>query len=69
MESAETYSQAIKAALAFTGTTRQALADAMGVSLDTLGRRLKKPKTLTLDNMIKADLKIHFTRFLAVGKR
>lgn len=68
MEKAETYARAIKAALAYTGQTREDLSRRMGIHLDTLGRKLRRPSTFTLGDLIEADKVIHFTQFLGGTK-
>jgi len=64
MEKAETYSKAIKAALAYTGQTREELARKMGCHVDTLGRKLRSPGTLTLAELIAADKAIKWSHFI-----
>lgn len=64
MERAETYARAIRAAMAFTGQTQQDLAKRMGIHEDTLGRKLKKPRTFTLGDLIEADKAVMFMRFM-----
>lgn len=68
MEKAETYAKAIKAALAYTGQTREGLSARMGIHPDTLGRKLRRPRTFTLGDLIEADKTIHFTQFLGGTK-
>ena len=69
MESAETYANAIRAAMAVTRCNREKLASYMGIHEDTLGRKLRRPGTLTLDDLIKADLAIRWTGFLPDRRR
>lgn len=64
MEKAETYSSAIKAALAYTGRSREELARKMGIHVDTLGRKLKRPGSLTLDELIAADNAVKWSQFI-----
>lgn len=64
MERAETYARAIRAAMAFSGQTQQDLAKRMGIHEDTLGRKLRMPRTFTLGDLIEADKAVKFTRFM-----
>ena len=64
MEKAETYAKAIKAALAYSGQNRGELARRIGIHLDTLGRKLRRPETFTLGDLIRADREIRFTQFI-----
>lgn len=65
MERAETYAKAIKAALGYTGWSREQLAERMKIHIDTLGRKLNRdPGKLTLDELIRADSLIGWTLFL-----
>lgn len=64
MDRAENYARAIRAAMAFTGQTQQDLAKRMGIHEDTLGRKLKKPRTFTLGDLIEADKAVMFMRFM-----
>lgn len=64
MEKAETYARAIKAGLAFTGTSREELAKRMGINIDTLGRKLKNPGGLTLRELDAADRAVRWTAFM-----
>lgn len=64
MNTAETYARAIKAAMAFSGQTQQDLAKRMGIHEDTLGRKLRMPRTFTLGDLIEADKAVKFTRFM-----
>lgn len=64
MEKAETYSRAIKAALAYTGQTREELATKMDIHPKTLGRKLRRPGTFTLDDLIAADRAVKWTAFM-----
>lgn len=68
MENAENYARAIRAALAYTGQTRAELAQRMGMHEDTLGRKLKRPGTFTVSELIDADRAVKFERFME-GKR
>lgn len=68
MEKAETYSRAIKAALAYTGQTREELANKMDIHVKTLGRKLRRPGTLTLEELIRADKAIKWSQFLGGAK-
>ena len=64
MDRAENYARAIRAAMAFTGQTQQDPAKRMGIHEDTLGRKLKKPRTFTLGDLIEADKAVMFMRFM-----
>lgn len=68
MKNAETYANAIRAAMAFTGQTQHDLARRMGIHEDTLGRKLKSPRTFTLGDLIEADRAVKFERFLEVQR-
>lgn len=68
MENAENYAIAIRAALAYTGQTRAELAQRMGMHEDTLGRKLKRPGTFTVDELIDADRAVKFERFMEVKR-
>lgn len=68
MQKAEDYARAIKAALAYTGKTQAELAERMGMHEDTLGRRLKRPGTFTVDELINADRAVKFERFMEAKK-
>lgn len=67
MRSAETYARMIKAAMAFTGQTQEELAKRMGIHKDTLGRKLRMPRTFTLGDLIEADRAIGWTKFGGEG--
>lgn len=64
MKKAEEYAKAIRAALAYSGRTQADLAERMGISADTLGRKLKHPQALTLLDLIQADELIKWTNFM-----
>lgn len=68
MQKAEEYARAIRAALAYTGQTRAELAQRMGMHEDTLGRKLKRPGTFTVSELIDADLAVKFERFMEVQR-
>ena len=69
MEKAEVYANAIRAAMAYTGQTQSELARRMGIHEDTLGRKLKKPRTFTLGDLIAADKAVRFTQFLEAKEK
>ena len=64
MEKAEAYANAIKAALAISGQSRGDLARRLGIHLDTLGRKLRRPESFTLGELIRADSEIRFMRLV-----
>ena len=64
METAETYANAIRAAMAYTGQTQSELARRMGIHEDTLGRKLRKPRTFTLGDLIAADNAIGWKKIM-----
>ena len=64
MQKAEMYASVIRAAMAFSGQTQQDLAKRMGIHEDTLGRKLRMPRTFTLGDLIEADKAVKFTRFM-----
>ncbi len=68
MQKAEDYARAIRAALAYTGQTQAELAQRMGIHEDTLGRRLKRPGTFTVSELIDADRAVKFERFMEVQR-
>ena len=68
MESAEIYADAIRAAMAGARCSREKLAGYMGIHEDTLGRKLRNPGTLTLKDLIAADLAIKWTGYLRGGR-
>lgn len=55
--------QAIIAAIAYTGHTQAELAYQMGISEDTLRRKLRRPERLTLGDLEKADKAVRWTAF------
>lgn len=69
MEKAETYANAIRAAMAYTGQTQSELARRMGIHEDTLGRKLRKPRTFTLGDLIAADEAVGWTHIMGVMER
>lgn len=69
MERAEAYSRAIRAGMAYVGMSQEKLAARMGIHPDTLGRKLKRPGTLTLDELIAADGAVCWTAFVQGGKK
>lgn len=69
MEKAEHYARAIRAGLAYTGTTRRELAAKMGLHYDTLGRKLKHPEGFTLSDLEKADRAVRWTAFMEEADR
>lgn len=66
MQKAEEYAKAIRAALAYTGQTQSDLARRMGIHEDTLGRKLRKPRTFTLGDLIAADNAVGFSKIMEV---
>lgn len=68
MENAENYARAIRAALAYTGKTQAELAQRMGMHEDTLGRKLRRPVTFTVSELIDADRAVKFERFMEVKR-
>ena len=64
METAENYARAIKAAMAYTGQTQKDLARRMGIHEDTLGRKLRMPRTFTLGDLIEADKAVKWTKHM-----
>lgn len=66
MEKAEVYANAIRAALAYTGQTQSDLARRMGIHEDTLGRKLRRPRTFTLGDLIEADKAIGWKKIMEV---
>lgn len=68
MQKAEEYARAIRAALAYTGKTQAELAARMGMHEDTLGRKLKRPGSFTVEELINADRAVMFERFMEVSK-
>lgn len=69
MDNAENYARAIRAALAYTGQTQAELAQRMGIHEDTLGRKLRKPRTFTLGDLIAADEAVGWTHIMGVMER
>lgn len=68
MKSAAEHAKAIRAALAYTGHTQEELARKMGISTDTLTRRMKTPGRFTLDELSAADKAVRWTHFLQEEK-
>ena len=68
MHKAEEYARAIRAALAYTGQTRAELAQRMGMHEDTLGRKLRRPGTFTLSELIDASRAVRFEKFMEVQR-
>lgn len=64
MQKAEEYTRAIRAALAYTGQTQAELAQRLGIHEDTLGRKLRRPGTFTVSELIDADRAVKFERFM-----
>lgn len=64
MQKAEMYASAIRAAMAFSGQTQQDLARRMGIHEDTLGRKLRNPRTFTLGDLILADNAVKWTKHM-----
>ena len=57
------YSRAILAAMVYTGHTREDLAREIGISADTLSRRLKRPECFTVRELEAADRAIKWRKF------
>lgn len=57
------YSRAILAAMVYTGHTREDLARKIGISVDTLGRRLKHPERFTVRELEAADQVVKWRKF------
>ena len=68
MQKAQEYARAIRAALANTGQTQAELAQRMGIHEDTLGRKLRRPGTFTLSELIDANRAVKFEKFMEVQK-
>ena len=68
MQKAEEYARAIRAALAYTGKTQAELAARMGRHEDTLGRKLRRPGTFTLSELIDANRAVKFEKFMEVQR-
>lgn len=68
MQKAEEYARAIRAVLAYTGKTQAELAQRMGIHEDTLGRKLRRPGTFTVSELIDADRAVKFERFMEVQR-
>lgn len=64
MKTAEAYANAIRAAMAYTGLTQSELARRMGINEDTLGRKLRKPRTFTLGDLIEADKAVGWKKIM-----
>lgn len=60
---AATVAKAIKAGMAYTGHTQAELAHRMGISEDTLRRKLRRPRSLTLGDLEEADKAVRWTAF------
>lgn len=67
MEKAE-IGRALKAGLAYTGMSRMELSRIMGIHVDTLGKKLKDPSSLTVAQLLAAEKAIKWTHFLEVTK-
>lgn len=65
---AETVKKAIKAGMGYTGHTQNELAHKMGISEDTLRRKLRRPESLTLGDLIAADKAVRWTAFAKEAK-
>ena len=57
------YSKALLAAMAYTGHTQEELARKIGISVDTLGRRLKHPERFTVRELEAADQVVKWRKF------
>lgn len=60
--------KAIRAGMAYTGHTQADLALKMGISEDTLRRKLRRPEGLTLGELIAADRAVRWTAFAKEAK-
>ena len=67
MEKPEVYAAAIRAGMAYTGQKQSDLAKRMGIHTDTLGRKLRNPRTFTLGDLIAADNAIKWTKHIQGG--
>lgn len=56
--------RAIRAGMGYTGHTQQELARKMGISEDTLRRKLRNPVGFTLRELIAADNAVRWTAFI-----
>lgn len=56
--------RAIRAGMGYTGHTQRELAQKMGISEDTLRRKLRRPEGLTLGELIAADMAVRWTAFV-----
>ena len=63
------YTKAIRAGMAYTGHTQDQLARKMGISVDTLKRRLDHPDRFTVAELEAADRVVKWRQFVAGGDR
>lgn len=61
-------SKAIRAAMGYTGHTQAELADRMGISEDTLRRKLRRPEDFKVGELIAADKAVRWTAFAKEAK-
>ena len=66
MEKPEVYARAIRTAMTGSGQKQSDLAKRMGIHEDTLGRKLKNPRTFTLGDLILADDAVKWTKYMEV---
>ena len=61
------YARAIRAGMAYTGHTQETLARKMGISTDTLKRRLDHPGRFTIAELEAAERVVKWSEFLPAG--
>lgn len=64
MERPEAYARAIRAGMSYTGQRQEDLARRMGIHKDTLGRKLRDPRNLTLGDLEKADAAVKWSKHM-----
>ena len=67
MKSGEQYARAIRAGMAYTGHTQEDLARKMGISPETLKRRLDRPERFTIAELEAAERVLKWSKFLKEG--
>ncbi len=67
MKQGEQYAKAIRAGMAYTGHTQDQLARKMGISTDTLKRRLDHPDRFTVGELEAAESVLKWSKFLQSG--
>lgn len=60
--------KAIRAGMAYTGHTQADLALKMGISEDTLRRKLRRPEDFKVSELIAADKAVRWTAFAKEAK-